>query len=195
MFNLDMAAEMAAWILSKSGGCMEKAKLNLLMYLSERDCILECFLPICHDAMICRNGIPVLEQSAAFITGGPKNDFEQRVWRRWFKPFDDEARLLCLQEEDFGEAFYDKFDFLHLFACDVLDEVCERYGGLSCSCLQSGAVCHECINRQGPLGKIAIEDLCLAHGKSQKHARDIVANIAFHREMCQAMDELVNYGR
>lgn len=67
MFNLDMAAEMAAWILSKNGGSMEKVKLNKLMYLSERDCILNCYLPICDDEMICHDYGPVLEQSDAFL--------------------------------------------------------------------------------------------------------------------------------
>lgn len=118
---------------------------------------------------------------------------------RWFKPYVKDDPMISLKTTDFGEEFEEKFDYLYLFACDVLDKVCEQYKGKSCK--EMVAITHStkiCPEWTAPIrhGKhtISIEDLCKHHGKSQKFAQDILDNIALRKEMSDAMDELVNYG-
>lgn len=195
MFRLNSAAEMAAWILSKSGGSMDKIKLNKLMYLSEREYIFTYARPISDDEMVSHDFGPVLEQSDAFFRNGPKNNLEERVWRRWFKPYDKNDPILHLQATDFGEEFEDKFSTISTGACRIMDALCQTYKDKTSN--EMVAITHSakvCPEWNDPIrhGKhtITIEDLCRAHGIDEPEAKEIIEGIEEARDIALMWEDL-----
>ena len=200
MFNLETAAEVAAYFLSKHGGSMDKVKLNKLMYLAERECILSYGTPLTDDLMFSHDLGPILENSDTFFRNGPKNTYEQEVWSKWFKTLDKASIEISLNTKDFGEAFQDKFNNLFRAARKIMDQIYSEYGDKShkdiVSLVHSSKVCPEW---RRPVNhgehEITIENLCSFHGKTSKETKEIIDSIKVNREMSQAMEELANYGR
>lgn len=202
MFNLETAAEVAAYFLSKNGGSMDKVKLNKLMYLAERECILSYGTPLTDDLMFSHDLGPILENSDTFFRNGPKNTYEQEVWSKWFKAPDKDSVELSLNTKDFGEDFQDKFNNLFRTARRIMDKIYTEYGSKTkthnevISLTHSAKVCPKWW-RSVHHGEheITIEKLCSCHGKTVQETKEIIDSIEANREMSQAMEELANYGR
>ena len=197
MFNLETAAEVSAYFLSKNGGTMEKVKLNKLMYLTERELVLSYGTTLTDDLMYSHNFGPVLEKSNSFFSNGPKNTYEQKVWLKWFCAFDKNNKNLSLNVNVFGEEFNNKFNNLFKLARRIMDKLYDEYGFLSYKEIIS--LTHN--NKIYPEWKkptkydISVKELCLLHGKTDSETQGIVDSIERNREMAQAMEELANYDR
>lgn len=193
MLNLGAAAETAALILSQCGGSMEKVKLLKIMYVCEVECIFKYGIPICADVLVQTADGPCPEQSAAFITDGPKNTYEERLHRKWFKPFVKDDPILRLKTGDYGEAFREKFGNLFRAARWVIAEACVKYQNLSAEqmaeAVQITAACPDLDRSAKGRRIIAIEDLGCSRGLADEIKR-IKDSLAFDEEMRLVMDEV-----
>ena len=169
MFNLETAAEVAAYFLSKNSGSMDKVKLNKLMYLAERECILFYGTPLTDDLMFPHDLGPILENSDTFFRNGPKNTYEQEVWSKWFKAPNKDSVELSLNTKGFGEDFQDKFNNLFRAARRIMDKIYTEYGSKSqnevSSLTHSAKVSPEWGRSVHHVDhEITIDKLCSCHG-------------------------------
>lgn len=194
MLNLGAAAETAALILSQCGGSMEKAKLLKIMYVCEVECIFKYGTPICADVLVQTGDGPCLEQSAAFIMAGPKNTYEERLWRKWFRPFDKDDPILRLKDCDYGQAFKEKFGNLFRAARGVIAGACLRFQNLSAAqtieAVKSTAAYPELDGSDKGRRIIAIEDLGCSRGLTPAEIKRIKDTLAMNEEIRLVMDEV-----
>jgi hypothetical protein len=113
-------AQMAACLLRRNGGPMERAKLMRLMYLADREAMDRHWFPISDDEYYSMGTGPVLSM-ALDLMGGNEVGRAQREWDEWVSPMegnragprkeaaDNDLDELADEEIDILEAVFDEF--------------------------------------------------------------------------------------
>ena len=197
MFNLEKAAEAAAYLLFKNGGSMEKLKLNKLLYFAEKQSILERGTDLTSDVLCSHNFGPILENSDTFFRNGPKNTYEVSVWGKWFFPESDKKYLELKNKNLTSEELEDKLSLLSYEDTDILDAVYSKFGSTPwkefIKLTHTKTICPEWQEpRKHPNHEIKIKDLCRLNGKNQKETNSILNSLKLNREMVKGMQDFAD---
>jgi uncharacterized phage-associated protein len=118
VFNERKSAQAAAYLLRQAGGSMPYIKLMKLLYLADRQSIVETGLPITGDRLVSMDRGPVLSRILDFISYGRFDATSS--WPRYVTPKDGyDVRVVE------GDA---ETDELSEYEIDVLDEVTAKFG-------------------------------------------------------------------
>jgi len=120
MFNESKVAEMAAYLLLKSGGRMPYLKLMKLLYLADRESMARYGFPISDDHMVSMIHGPVLSRTLNLMNGDSRS---QAKWGQLISApisYDLALRGLFNPESDIDEL--SKADL------EVLDAVWQQFG-------------------------------------------------------------------
>jgi uncharacterized phage-associated protein len=124
MFNEAKAAQMAAYLLSKSGGSMNYTKLMKLLYLTDRESMRVTGASMTNDQPYSLKHGPVLSLTLDLLHGKLKS---QR-WSGLVRTEGYDAKLARTMQED-------DLDELSPFGMKILDEVYARFGGMGWNAL------------------------------------------------------------
>ncbi len=177
MFNVEKAAQMAAYILQKRGGTMSFLKLMKLLYLSDRKSLELYGEPISGDNYVSMNKGPVLSQVYSLISDG---DFPGNKWDEWIRDERDHAVSLRQPLDDI-------FDLTELSRADIkaMDIVYDEYGHWNRFelCDETHRICPEWQNPHGSSMPIKIQDIFRAFGKSEEEADLLTREIFSKRQL------------
>lgn len=119
VFNEQKAAEAAAHLLRRAGKPVPYLKLLKLLYLADRDTLIDRGFPITGDKMVAMPKGPVLSNILNRITDGPVPQAPS-PWFEYVSPPEGYAVRLLQEPPDEGE--------LSDYELSMLDAVFERYG-------------------------------------------------------------------
>ncbi|MBB5209703.1 Panacea domain-containing protein [Chiayiivirga flava] len=122
MFSDEKAAQIAAYLLSKSHGTMPYLKLMKLMYLADREALLRFAHPISDDAHYSMPFGPVLSNTLRLMRDERQSD----AWTAWVDWAPQHS--LRLVRDACSRQDFDELPDAHL---GVLDQIWERFGHMS----------------------------------------------------------------
>ena len=120
VFNDRKTAQAAAWLLDRHEGRMRFIKLVKLLYLADRQSLVNSGYPITGDRLVSMDYGPVLSRVLNLITGEryPGNE-QESVWTQYISAPDDyEVSLLDMPE----------MDELSAYELGILEDVFEKFG-------------------------------------------------------------------
>lgn len=118
VFNERKSAQAAAYLLRQAGGSMPYIKLMKLLYLADRQSIVETGLPITGDRLVSMDRGPVLSRVLDFITYGRFDAASS--WPKYVTPKDGyDVHIVPGNNET---------DELSEYEIDVLNEVTAKFG-------------------------------------------------------------------
>lgn len=117
VFDDRKTAQAAAFLLERSGGRMPYIKLLKLLYLADRQSLIETGYPVTGARMVSMDHGPVLSEVLDFITWGPH---EGSTWGRYVSPPDgyDVTLVGRAEREELSD-----------YEVELLEAVFEQYGG------------------------------------------------------------------
>lgn len=164
MFNIEKAAQMAAYLLHKRGGTMSFLKLMKLLYLSDRKSLELYGEPISGDRYVSMNYGPVLSNVYSLIADGSK---EGNEWDQWIS--DGANHTVQLRRR-----FEDIYDLTELSRANIraMDEVYETYGHWNRFdlCEETHRICREWQDPHGSSFPISMQDIFKALGHTPEEA-------------------------
>jgi len=165
-FREERTTQAAARLLRLHGAEMPYLKLIKLLYLADRQSLLELGRPISYDLFVSMPHGPVLSRTYDLILGEPEED---SYWRRFISaPEDYQVRLL-------GDVPNDQ---LSPAQEAILDDVFRRFGGMHKWALRDFT--HGLPEYHDPKGSsvpIDLREILLAQGVSEEDARAILDEI------------------
>lgn len=177
MFDIRKAAQVAAYLLWKRGGKMSCLKLVKLMYLAEKQFLLDHGERLTGDKMVSMPMGPVLSAVYDCFTDG-----EEPYWNSWMtKPshYDLALNTDIMVNQD---APLDTFDELSLADQNILDKVFSEYGRMNrrelVELLQNPIYCPEWEDPQGSSAPIPPSSLLIKNGKTKAEADAILQKLA-----------------
>lgn len=176
MFDLKKAAHVAAYLLWKGGGEMSSLKLMNLMYLAEKQFLLQHDERLTGDAMVSMPKGPVLSGVCDCFMGG------HEYWCSWVKnPRNYNLALgdtIKVNQED----PLDTFDELSLADQKTLDAVYAEFGSMNCwqlgRLLRDPGFCPEWEDPQGSSSPIPPSALLIKNGKTEAQVDAILLKLA-----------------
>lgn len=183
MFSEVRVAQMAAYLINKSGGTMKYLKLMKLLYLADRESLDRYGDPISGDHMVSMKHGPVLSQTYDLIKAGGDNPAEG--WEAWIagQPNYAVASTRPL-------ATRDDFDELSDADLEILNKIWGQFGHMNQYHLvdYTHDNCSEWVDPCGSSFPIAPEAVFLALGKQPETAVTLANRL---REQ-QQLDALVH---
>jgi len=168
-FREEKAAQAAALLLQLSGGRLKYIHLLKMLYLADRESLLQTGHPITGDHFVSMDHGPVLSRIYDLIKS------ERRVPSPWREMVRTEAyhSVLTQVEPDLGE--------LSPFEDDLLRQVHSTYAGMDpfdlCDLLHDPKLCPEWHDPHGSMIPIAPEELLRQWGRSEEWIRAVEAEI------------------
>lgn len=172
MFNEAKTAQMAAYLLRKTGGRMNYMKLLKLLYLADRESMKQTGDSMSHDLFYSLPYGPVLSRTLELLQGQPGASWQQLIAKH-----DYDAELAPAGRD----TATDDLDELSPRNCTILDQVFAQFGGMSERQLVDWTHnhCDEWADPHGSNRPIRSLDIFQALGWPEPQAR----------EMAQAFDE------
>ena len=164
VYNPLKAAQAAAKIIKIHGGPIDTLVLMKLLYLADREALLESGYTITGDAMVSMPHGPVLTNVLDCIT------CNERPWRDYIK--ERQNHLLALENEDPND------DELSEYEIDILRQTNQRYGHLGP--WQIRKLTHELPEYEDPKGsscRIEPSDILKSVGRSQKDIEAVTGEV------------------
>lgn len=179
VFDIRKATQVAAYLLWKRGGEMSCLKLMKLMYLAEKQFLLDHGERLTGDKMVSMPMGLVLSAVYDCFTGG-----EEPYWNSWMtKPSHHDLALntdIMVNQDD----PLDTFDELFLADQNILDKVFSEYGKMNrrelVERLQNPINCPEWEDPQGSSYPIPIppSSLLIKNGKTKEEADAVLQKLA-----------------
>lgn len=179
MFNVEKAAQMAAYLLHKRGGRMSFLKLMKLLYLSDRKSLDLYSEPISGDRYVSMNSGPVLSNVYSLMAEGGKPG---NKWDEWIR--DGRDHFIALRHP-----LIDVNDLTELSRADihVMDDVYEQYGHWNRFrlCDETHRLCREWQNPEGSSIPVRIQDIFLALGRTPEEAEALARELMARNQLEQ----------
>lgn len=121
MFRIEIAGQMAAWLLCRHGGSMPHLKLMKLLYLTERTCIERYGFPALGDYLVSMPHGPVLSVTLDYMRGAGSPD---NGWSKWVSLIQNHTVSLAREYKP------EELDLLSEVDVEVLQEVWDRFGNM-----------------------------------------------------------------
>lgn len=178
MFSEVRVAQMAAYLINKSGGTMNYLKLMKLLYLADRESMDRHGDPISGDHMVSMPKGPVLSQTYDLIKGGGDNPDEG--WEAWIA---DQSNYAVASRRPY--AARDEFDELSDADLEILNKVWGQFGHMNQYHLveYTHDNCSEWVNPFGSSFPIAPEAVFLALGKQPEAAATLANRLRERRQL------------
>ncbi len=177
MFDIRKAAQVAAYLLWKRGGKMSCLKLMKLMYLAEKQFLLDHGERLTGDKMVSMPMGPVLSAVYDCFIGG-----QEPYWNSWIKNPGRYDLALNTDVRVNQDDPLDTFDELSLADQNILDKVFSEYGRMNrrelVERLQNPINCPEWENPQGSSYPIQPLSLLMKNGKTKAEADAILQKLA-----------------
>lgn len=122
-FNDQKTTQAAAHLLKLHGGTMDYIKLIKLLYLTDRQMLLDHGIPLTGDTMLSMRHGPVLSRVLDFINNG-----ENHQKSLWFKIIAPPAEYAVSLRPEFQDA--PPVDELSEYELQLLREIHEQYGSI-----------------------------------------------------------------
>lgn len=167
VFNERKATQAAAKLLEMQGGRMPYIKLIKLLYLADRQSLIETGYPITGDRLVSLDHGPVLSRVLDFITWGSAGG--ESSWVQCISaPERYEVSLIAGTE----------FDELSEYEIDVLIQVCSQFGELDrWDLVKYTHSLPEWIDPHGSCIDIDVRTILEDAGKSEKEIQGIAAEV------------------
>lgn len=165
-FRQDRTTQAAARLLGLHRAPMPYLKLIKLLYLADRQALLELGRPISYDLFVSMPHGPVLSRTYDLILGEPEND---SYWRRYISPPEGYDVSLIAPAPN---------DQLSPAQEAILDDVNRRFGWMDKWALRD--LTHQLPEYHDPNGSsvpINLTEILLAQGVSEADARAILEEI------------------
>lgn len=175
MFDVRKATQVAAYLLWKRGGRMSYLKLMKMMYIAERQCLLQYGERLTGDKMVSMPRGPVLSETYdCFLEG-------RDYWNSWIKnPGNYDLALVDSVTVDPDDPL-DTFDELSVAEKKVLDSVFDRFGNSKrwklVKLLHDPEYCPEWENPNGSSYPIYVDSLLMKNGKSKRESDAILGKL------------------
>lgn len=185
MFCEEKVAQMAAYLLSKSGKEMAFVKLMKLLYLSDRKSLENYGYSISGDRFYSMNLGPVLSQTYSLERDG--SETHNNGWDSW---------IMDLANHNVGlKRKFNKVEELdELSRADIMsmDTVFQMYGDWEpfALCRETHRICKEWQNPHGSSIPIPVKDIFIALGKDEDTASALARNIAEHEQLERVTEDL-----
>lgn len=137
MFTEEKVAQMAAFFLDKNGGKLGHLKLIKLLYLSDRQCLIDTGYPMTDDDMYSLPNGPILSDTLDLINGRAK---QATQWSAWVTPTNQNKEVTLSRQFK----SYDLLDELSLAEIDILEKVYQDFGQLTSNQLITYTHSKEC---------------------------------------------------
>lgn len=189
MFDVQKATHVAAYFLWKRGGRMSYLKLMKLMYLAERQFLLQHGERLVGDDLVSMQYGPVLSSTYDCFFGCDE------YWNRWINnpgqhDLELNPRIKVNQKDPL-----DTFDELSVAEQNVLDSVYNRYGTMNrwdlVNMLHDPKYCPEWSDPKGSSIRISTGDLLLKNGKTQEQTEAILKKLEEAEDLQTVTKELV----
>lgn len=170
---------MAAFFAHKQGGSINVLKLSKLLYLSDRESIAECGLPISFDNLVSMPDGPVLSKSLNLINGS-YDPAELATWEEWITSranYEVGSKKRSLKRKD--------LDQLSDFDMEVLERVWTQFGGMDKYTIRDWTHknCPEWVNPKGSSVPIDDYTVLLTVGRSKAEAKELAKAIQTERSL------------
>lgn len=178
-FSQTKAAQAAAWFLAQSTGSMTILKLMKLLYLAERQALLDLERTLTGDRMVSMPHGPVLSQTLELANG--QSPSSPGGWDHWMR--DRENRTISLREG--VNPSREALDCISDAEFAVLAQVQAQFGSWDALRLRDYTHKH-CAEWHDPCGSsvgIRYQTALQAVGKSPEQARAIAERIREDREV------------
>ena len=173
-FDPRKTAQAAAWLLQRHGGRLTRGRLLKLLYLADRQSLIDTGRPVTGDYMVSMDQGPVLSITYDLIKGKYDEPEARAVWARYVEtvPHTMQVRATHSVPMPARERFV--YDNLSRYEMKVLEQVDEVYGALAWKDLS--ALTHQLPEWQDPHGSswpIDPEDILAAGGVSPERVMSI----------------------
>ena len=183
MIKQQKIAQMAAYLLAKTGGTLPVLKLHKLLYLAEKESVVNRRLFMSGDCPVSMPHGPVLSQTLD-LTNGAGIDVPGG-WREWI---DDREGYNVRIKDEHATAERSDFDYLSDADIGILDDILEQFGAMSQFELRDWThrYCEEWEDPKGSSKPIPISRIFRAAGYSDDYSKMLAKEI----EADQIADEL-----
>lgn len=178
MFNELKTAQMAAYLLSKSGGSMRYIKLLKLLYLSDREAMRQTGDSMTHDRFFSMKNGPVLSQTLELLQG-------KRDSQRWTSF----VRKSFWYSELAQQINVEDLDELSPMNMEIMNMVYDEFGGMTGweLCDWTHEHCAEWVNPGRSSKPIAPDDVFHAVGWSIDDAQKLGQQYGERRDLDRVM--------
>jgi len=185
MFTARRVAQMAAFFARKQGGTINVLKLTKLLYLSDRESMSQCGLPISFDDMVSMPEGPVLSRSLNLINGS-YDEVDCAIWEEWIA---DRENHDVSVKRDFSRQDLDQLSDADLA---VLEKVWHEFGRMDKYTLRNWTHknCPEWVDPKGSSNPIKAFDVLTELGKTAPEATELANSIQTERELDRVFSHL-----
>ena len=185
-FDERKAAEAAAFLLFRAGGCLPLIKLVKLLYLAERLSFQRYGEPLTGDSLVSMPNGPVLSTTYDHINGALRSI--EGGWDSWIS--DRAGHIVGLRDPSMIRS--PEQDLLQLSGSDleVLQEVWKEFGHWDRWTLVNythSAACPEWKDPNGSSRPIPYKTLFISLGYSEEQSAALVARLAYQRTLSAVM--------
>lgn len=174
MFNEAKTAQMAAYLLAKSGGRMRYIKLIKLLYLADRESMRKTGDSMTHDRFYSLKNGPILSCTLDLLRGQKHSE----GWSSIVRKDGYQAELVAAMSPD-------DLDELSPFNLHIMDDVYARFGGMGWRqlCEWTHKNCPEWMHPGRSNLPISAADVFHALGWTKDEARDMDEKYNERREL------------
>lgn len=169
---------MAAFFTKKQGGTINVLKLMKLLYLSDRESMSRCGMPITFDSMVSMPKGPVLSRSLN-LTSGQADSQSQAQWEEWLSDRENHNINVI---RDFSRADLDELSNADL---DVLESIWADFGRMHKYEISdwTHVNCPEWTDPHGSSLPIDEAEVLMRLGREPKEAEQLAQAIRDEREL------------
>lgn len=172
MFDAQKSAQAAAFLLWGAGGRLPSVKLMGLLYLAEKQFLLQCGERLTGDRMVCLPQGPAMSAASACLANGSED------WDAWITRSGSSERALKSTVYVDSKEPLATFDALSVAEASVLDAVYDAFAGVSQGKrLRDSRYCPEWEETNGARRPIGIEVLLVKNGRTRGEAEAILEKI------------------
>lgn len=118
VFDDEKAAQAGAYLLKQAGGALPSQMLIQLLYLADRQSLLETGSPVTGAYMVSTRYGPSLSELFELVAGGGA----ESAWNRYMSPPSDHYLIKAVAEP--------RWDYLSEYDTELLDRIAGRYNAL-----------------------------------------------------------------
>lgn len=178
MFNEEKTAQMAAYLLGKSGGRMRYIKLLKLLYLTDREAMRQTGDSMTHDRFFSMKNGPVLSRTLDLLAGKRRSaKWSELVGKSFYKA--ELARDIKI----------DDLDELSPLNMQIMDQIYEQFGNMhwGALCDWTHEHCGEWVNPGKSNNPITPGDIFKALGWSPDEAQKLEQQYGERRDLDRVM--------
>jgi uncharacterized phage-associated protein len=187
-FDPHKAVETAAFFLFKANPTLNVVKLVKLMYLAERESLLQYNEPIFGDCLVSMPYGPVVSFIYNQINGDGEV-YSQSIWNEWINA--KENHNVSLHQNKYKSNLVDTLLLLSDSDIEILEKIWEKYGAMDTWHLRDLTHTQHIPEWEDPNGSskpIDYQTLFIKNGKTKHEAEAIISCLQKQADACSTLN-------